>query len=79
MVDPGVRLIDLVRRMHGNLVRQHPEYFKDIRETDLEQWHFYFGYMEDPESAERLDPRQSLMELGIFPGSDIVVGPPSNF
>jgi hypothetical protein len=78
-VDPGSRLIDVVRFMLPNLVRQHPELFSDVTSISLQKWRYFYGFENDVQNAEELDSQLSINELGIFPESTIILGPASCF
>ena len=78
-VDPNKRVIDILRRMIPPLARRYPEMFSKITGAQLNQWHFYFGSIEEKEFMEKLEARESLLDQGIFPGSTIAAGPAGCF
>jgi len=75
----GIRPILLVSQLFKNLKRQHPAMFNKYSEDQIKSWVFFYGYDGAVEAAEELDPNQSLLDLGIFPGSSIATGPLENF
>ena len=80
LIDPAYPLNKmLVQLVSQTLARQHPELFGSVTPANLAKWIFFYGYEDSRESAEELDPRLSLHQLGVFPGSTITVGPPSCF
>ena len=78
-VDPSKRVIDILRRLIPKLARRYPDMFSKITGPQLNQWHFYFGSIEEKEFMEKLEPRESLIDQGIFAGSTIAAGPGSCF
>ncbi len=78
-VDPNMRVIDILRRMIPPLARRYPDKFSKITATQLNKWKFYFGSIEEKEFMEKLEPRESLIDQGIFTGSTIAAGPESCF
>lgn len=78
-VDPNKRVIDILRKLIPALAKRYPDMFAKITGPQLNRWSYYFGSIDDKEYMEKLDPRDSLMEQGIFPGSTIAAGPASCF
>jgi len=78
-VDPDKRVLDIMRRMIPPLAKRYPDMFAKVTGAQLNRWSFYFGSIEEKEYMEKLEPRESLLDQGIFPGSTIAAGPASCF
>ena len=79
LLDPEKRVLDTIWMCIRALSKKFPDIFGGITAKDVKSWQFYFGTIDEFDYLEKLDPRWSLMDLGIFPGSTIAVGPKQCF